>query len=43
MYKESYAVARVAAVIANSVLAENLNASAAHHGSKSDEVAACSM
>ncbi len=42
MYKESYAVARVAAVPANPVLAENLNAPA-HHGSKSDEVAACSM
>lgn len=43
MYKEAYAVARVAAVTENPVLEENLNTPAAHHGSKSDEVAACSM
>lgn len=42
MYKEAYAAARVAAVTENPVLAENLN-TPAHRGSKSDEVAACSM
>lgn len=41
MHKDAYADDRVAAVITNPVLAENLNSPAAHHGSESNEVVAC--